>query len=78
MKQDKKLKNQFPPIGSWKDLLTGGWAVAILKIIYKIAGAGDAIQFENWMIEEMESGLSEEEAFQRVKDWEKVSANYWS
>jgi hypothetical protein len=34
-----------PPLGSWKDLLKGSWAVAILKIVNKIAGAGDALQF---------------------------------
>ena len=39
----KKAKS--PPIGSWKDMVKGGWAMAILKIINKLAGVGDAIQF---------------------------------
>jgi hypothetical protein len=44
----KALKS--PPLGSWKDLIVGSWAVAILKVINKIAGVGDALEFENQMI----------------------------
>lgn len=35
------------PIGAWKDLITGSWALALLKVINKLAGVGDALQFEN-------------------------------
>jgi len=46
--RDKVMKAaKSPPIGSWKDLITGSWAMALLKVINKLAGVGDALQFEN-------------------------------
>lgn len=46
--RDKVMKAaKSPPIGSWKDLITGSWAMALLKVINKLAGVGDALNFEN-------------------------------